>query len=503
MRARWERLGIEEIGDRPRAGSSSWQSLARGTGAIEMDYLNGEIALLGRLHGVPTTGQRRCWSRARRAPRPPWGPGSTTPARAVGRADLWRWPRGVQLSPIVAGRRRRSPAARSPSSSSWSRSRRPRAMSTAPRQASGTVRGAAARQAPIEYSSGPVLDARQRAGPDRDRDGFGHPPGDAARPRRHRDRHRRAPAAAPATATRLYGPGTADRWMGGVILAPRSRRGRSRATPEPFAELGPCCWSARTRSGAGSAPFVHRATVLPAPMTPACASSAGERTPGGEDGGGRAAQGRRHPEGGGGKGRASRLRAARLTTACNAAARALRRPPARIVELHDPPGPQLLSVVPTVIRSGDAFNVVPAAGELIFDLRARRAGGLRMCSWHVGRASRARRGQARRADGAPVAGNGLRGGDRGTAARRRTERSARSPDRASVAGGAAPATPATVAGTIALTVDGLGVRAAGCAHARRVRASRVAARPRRGRARGRRSRRFPDKRDSIRVRDKS
>ena len=50
----WERLGIEEIGDRPRAGSSSWQSLARGTGAIEMDYLNGEIALLGRLHGVRT-----------------------------------------------------------------------------------------------------------------------------------------------------------------------------------------------------------------------------------------------------------------------------------------------------------------------------------------------------------------------------------------------------------------------------------------------------------------
>jgi glutamate carboxypeptidase len=30
------------------------------------------------------------------------------------------------------------------------------------------------------------------------------------------------------------------------------------------------------------------------------------------------------------------------------------------------------SAVPTVIRSGDAFNVVPAAGELIFDLRARR-----------------------------------------------------------------------------------------------------------------------------------
>ncbi|MFD3441911.1 ketopantoate reductase family protein [Streptomyces sp. NPDC058685] len=35
-------------------GGSSWQSLTRGTGTIEADYLNGEIVLLGRLHGVPT-----------------------------------------------------------------------------------------------------------------------------------------------------------------------------------------------------------------------------------------------------------------------------------------------------------------------------------------------------------------------------------------------------------------------------------------------------------------
>jgi 2-dehydropantoate 2-reductase len=34
--------------------SSSWQSLARRTGSIEVDYLNGEIVLLGRLHGVAT-----------------------------------------------------------------------------------------------------------------------------------------------------------------------------------------------------------------------------------------------------------------------------------------------------------------------------------------------------------------------------------------------------------------------------------------------------------------
>jgi 2-dehydropantoate 2-reductase len=36
-----------------RLGSSTTQSLARGAGSIETDYLNGEIVLLGRLHGVP------------------------------------------------------------------------------------------------------------------------------------------------------------------------------------------------------------------------------------------------------------------------------------------------------------------------------------------------------------------------------------------------------------------------------------------------------------------
>jgi 2-dehydropantoate 2-reductase len=54
VKARWERMGVRAIDGRERAGSSSWQSLARGTGSIETDYLNGEIALLGRMHGVPT-----------------------------------------------------------------------------------------------------------------------------------------------------------------------------------------------------------------------------------------------------------------------------------------------------------------------------------------------------------------------------------------------------------------------------------------------------------------
>jgi len=49
VQGRWERMGVQT--DR-RAGSSTWQSLARHAGEVETDYLNGEIALVGRLHGV-------------------------------------------------------------------------------------------------------------------------------------------------------------------------------------------------------------------------------------------------------------------------------------------------------------------------------------------------------------------------------------------------------------------------------------------------------------------
>jgi 2-dehydropantoate 2-reductase len=51
---RGDKLRIEPVeGDR-RVGGSSWQSLARGLGSVETDYLTGEVVLLGRLHGVPT-----------------------------------------------------------------------------------------------------------------------------------------------------------------------------------------------------------------------------------------------------------------------------------------------------------------------------------------------------------------------------------------------------------------------------------------------------------------
>jgi 2-dehydropantoate 2-reductase len=41
-------------GNGRRGGSSTWQSLLRRTGSTEVDYLNGEIVLLGRLHDIPT-----------------------------------------------------------------------------------------------------------------------------------------------------------------------------------------------------------------------------------------------------------------------------------------------------------------------------------------------------------------------------------------------------------------------------------------------------------------
>ncbi|HEY3810149.1 MAG TPA: 2-dehydropantoate 2-reductase N-terminal domain-containing protein [Acidimicrobiales bacterium] len=51
---RGDLLDIHPVGGQPRGGGSSWQSLQRGAGTIESDYLNGEIVLLGRRHGIPT-----------------------------------------------------------------------------------------------------------------------------------------------------------------------------------------------------------------------------------------------------------------------------------------------------------------------------------------------------------------------------------------------------------------------------------------------------------------
>lgn len=43
-----------EVGGKPRTASSTLQSVMRGFTTTEVDYLNGEVVLLGKIHGVPT-----------------------------------------------------------------------------------------------------------------------------------------------------------------------------------------------------------------------------------------------------------------------------------------------------------------------------------------------------------------------------------------------------------------------------------------------------------------
>jgi glutamate carboxypeptidase len=160
---------------------------------------------------------------------------------------------------------------------------------------------------------------------------------------------------------RLYGTGTAD-MKGGDVLALAVARELARE-PHSFAELSILLV---TDEEWRVAPFVHAPRF--AGHDACLCFEAGERGPSGEEGvvlrrkaagtlnvvaAGRAAHSGSAPD----QGRNALLALAAIAQA--------------VSEMHDPAGAERLSVVPTVIRSGDAFNVVPAAGELICDLRAR------------------------------------------------------------------------------------------------------------------------------------
>jgi glutamate carboxypeptidase len=161
---------------------------------------------------------------------------------------------------------------------------------------------------------------------------------------------------------RLYGPGTAD-MKGGVVLALGVARVLA-SRPDSFGELGVLLvtdeeW--RTHEFSHVERFAGYDACL--------CFEAGERTPEGEEGivvrrkaagtlrvtaAGQASHSGSAPD----KGRNALLALAQVALA--------------IAERHDPRGPDRLSVVPTVIRSGNALNVVPAVGELVFDMRADR-----------------------------------------------------------------------------------------------------------------------------------
>ncbi|GAA1395589.1 2-dehydropantoate 2-reductase N-terminal domain-containing protein [Pseudonocardia kongjuensis] len=75
------RFAPAPIPGRPTGGRSTWQSLARGV-SPETDFLNGEITLLARLHGVPAPHNAAVTARLQRAVR------ERTPAGSLPDADL-------------------------------------------------------------------------------------------------------------------------------------------------------------------------------------------------------------------------------------------------------------------------------------------------------------------------------------------------------------------------------------------------------------------------------
>ncbi len=83
-------------GEPPARGGSTWQSLERGSGDVETDFLNGEIAWLARLHGVDAPINSALTWIARRAAHVGRRPGEISAAELAGML-------GVELSGPVGG----------------------------------------------------------------------------------------------------------------------------------------------------------------------------------------------------------------------------------------------------------------------------------------------------------------------------------------------------------------------------------------------------------------
>ncbi len=86
---RGDHLQLQPVEGEERGGGSTWQSLQRGSG-VETDYLNGEIARLGRRYGVPTPANARIQTLIRDAAAGGARPGTWEPDGARRRAQPLR-----------------------------------------------------------------------------------------------------------------------------------------------------------------------------------------------------------------------------------------------------------------------------------------------------------------------------------------------------------------------------------------------------------------------------
>jgi 2-dehydropantoate 2-reductase len=85
---RADRVQILPVNGAERSGGSSWQSLTRGTGSIEADFLNGEIVLMARERGIPVPVNEVLQRLANQAARDRRAPGSATPDEVLALAAL-------------------------------------------------------------------------------------------------------------------------------------------------------------------------------------------------------------------------------------------------------------------------------------------------------------------------------------------------------------------------------------------------------------------------------
>jgi 2-dehydropantoate 2-reductase len=84
---RWDRIAVGEIDGKGHEGGSTWQSVVRGAGSVETDYLNGEITLVARQHGLSAPTNELLQSLAQTTLRDGHQPGWITASEILTRLD--------------------------------------------------------------------------------------------------------------------------------------------------------------------------------------------------------------------------------------------------------------------------------------------------------------------------------------------------------------------------------------------------------------------------------